>query len=216
MSLEIAREFVMKFGNSLEGNGEALLRTFLALLSQHRPVIRKKAIACIGHHTSAFGMNVWLPPGVLSLWLTDHQLHDLFSVLLENVNSPDTRRQKVIASIQALGIASYAVGSRAGKHVDPAMASIMALIQAATDEDVELLESCIRAVESYITRCPLFVQPYLEAVIDTCVKFLHFDPNYADDMSVSDDPDMQTEEEEEDMYNLHWSVLWTRWSCFQI
>ena len=48
MSLDIAREYVLKFGSSLEENGEPLLKICLDLLNEPRALTRKKAISCIG------------------------------------------------------------------------------------------------------------------------------------------------------------------------
>ena len=48
MSLDIAREYVLKFGSSLEENGEPLLKICLNLLNEPRTLTRKKAISCIG------------------------------------------------------------------------------------------------------------------------------------------------------------------------
>lgn len=139
----------------------------------------------------------------MSLFLTDHQLSELFEVLLGNMQQ---RSPQATASVQAIGVIAFVVGSRAGKHAAAAIPAILSLIQAATEEDVEPLESCIRAIESFVSRCPLFVHPYLERILEVCSHFLHFDPNYADDMDLSDDMDQPTEEDEDDML-VPWQPL---------
>ena len=138
-------------------------------------------------------------PGVLSLSLPDPKLHELFLLLLDNANRADARPQLLTSHIQAIGVVSYVVGNRVGLHVDAGVKSIMSLMSRASEEDVELLESCLHALESFISRSPLFTRSYIDTITDVCLKLLRFDPNYADDADDTEDEEMQTEDEEEDL-----------------
>lgn len=48
---------------------------------------------------------------------------------------------------------------------------------------------CVQAFESIIKRCPSEVSPYLKDIINLCVEFLEYDPNYSYDVDVSDSAD---------------------------
>lgn len=132
--------------------------------------------------------------------LKDPQLEELFGVLLGYVSNPEMPKQLIISAIQAIGITTCAVGTRAGKFVDTAVPLITMPIETATEEDIELLESCIRTLESFMSCCTRYVQPYLQILLDICIKYLHFDPNYADDGDDDENMDFPSEEEEEDPY----------------
>lgn len=108
----------------------------------------------------------------------------------------------VTSAVQTTGVICSAVSGRMGNHIDTAISKIMSLTTESTNEDIELVESCIRALESFISKCPLKTKTYLESVITLCLNFLRFDPNYSDDFDeMSGQDEMQIEEEEEDVYS---------------
>ena len=138
--------------------------------------------------------------GVLSVSLTDAKLNDLISELLEKLQSGGMNASLRASHVQAIGVTSYVVGNRVGSRVADAEPLLLSQIEGASDEDIELLESCIRAFESFVSRSPLFSRPFLDHIIDVCVKFLYFDPNYAADMDTSDDEESRSLDEEDDMF----------------
>ncbi|KAI0396864.1 TATA-binding protein interacting [Xylariaceae sp. FL0594] len=58
-------------------------------------------------------------------------------------------------------------------------------------ESVEVGEAALVALESFIASCGVQMRPYTDEAIAACVRFLKFNPNYADD----DDDDMDDDEE---------------------
>ncbi len=47
-------------------------------------------------------------------------------------------------------------------------------------------------------RSPHDVRPYLDAITPTCLRYLSYDPNYADDMDEDEEAAGSDEEDEED------------------
>mmetsp|Transcript_16278 Transcript_16278/g.23243 ORF Transcript_16278/g.23243 Transcript_16278/m.23243 type:complete len:1324 (-) Transcript_16278:475-4446(-) len=45
----------------------------------------------------------------------------------------------------------------------------------------ELRESCFSGFESFVNRCPVEIMPYLSSLIDACLAYMCFDPNYTYD-----------------------------------
>ena len=45
-------------------------------------------------------------------------------------------------------------------------------------EDDELREYCLQAFESFIRRCPKQITPHIHAIIQLCLEYVCYDPNY--------------------------------------
>eukprot|EP00210_Caulerpa_lentillifera_P004245 g4049.t1 len=187
-SLDITKDFIVKFGVLLEeSDSETLLQGLLDQLNKNRAVVRKKTILCIG---------------ALSVFSTTDQLDQLCKYLMQNLDDSSMSSPMVTSAVQTTGVICSAVSGRMGVHIDTAIAKIMSLATASTDDDIELVESCIRALESFISKCPLKTKTYLESIISLCLNFLRFDPNFSDDFDeMSEQDEMQIEEDDEDMYS---------------
>ncbi|CAG8499329.1 3773_t:CDS:10 [Diversispora eburnea] len=71
--------------------------------------------------------------------------------------------------------------------------------------DDELRENCLQTLESFVLRCPTEMTPNIDDIINICLVYLKYDPNYANDemeddgdAEMDEDEEMATEEEEED------------------
>ncbi len=58
----------------------------------------------------------------------------------------------------------------------------------------------IQAFESFVLRCPKEIGPHLDSIVNISLKFIKYDPNYADDGEDEDDK-MEEDEEEQDEYS---------------
>ena len=88
------------------------------------------------------------------------------------------------------------------------------------EEDDELKECCMQTLESLIRRCPKYVSPHLESIINICLKFLVHDPNYSydalededdvnmDSASIDDIEDGDEEDNESDDFTDDDDVSW--------
>jgi cullin-associated NEDD8-dissociated protein 1 len=59
----------------------------------------------------------------------------------------------------------------------------------------ELRESCFAGFESFITRCPLEIMPYLPQLINACLAYMCYDPNYTYDLDQEDAGDAMANDE---------------------
>lgn len=53
-----------------------------------------------------------------------------------------------------------------------------------------MLENCLQAFESFVLRCPKEIGPHVDGIVTIALKFIKYDPNYADEDD-DDDEDME-------------------------
>ncbi|PRW59351.1 cullin-associated NEDD8-dissociated 1 isoform B [Chlorella sorokiniana] len=175
-SLDILAELTARYG-SLLPDPEGLKKALLPELDESRAGVRKRAIQCLASLAAA------LQPASL-----DDLCDTVFTRLEGKGLKPDTAR----TYIQAVGGISKSVGYRFGKHLGRAVPLAIRYLRGAAEGDEELREYCLQALESFVQRSPQDARAQLGDILPTCLEFLRFDPNYADD-------DMDEEEEAEDM-----------------
>lgn len=175
-SLDIMAELTARYG-SLLPDPEGLKKALLPELDESRAGVRKRAIQCLASLAAA------LQPASL-----DDLCDTVFTRLEGKGLKPDTAR----TYIQAVGGISKSVGYRFGKHLGRAVPLAIRYLRGAAEGDEELREYCLQALESFVQRSPQDARAQLGEILPTCLEFLRFDPNYADD-------EMEEEEEAEDM-----------------
>jgi cullin-associated NEDD8-dissociated protein 1 len=63
---------------------------------------------------------------------------------------------------------------------------------------VNLSTLLLQALESFVLRSPHEVRPYLDTILATTLKYLSYDPNYADDMDADEDGDEDEDEADDE------------------
>ena len=69
----------------------------------------------------------------------------------------------------------------------------------------------LQALESFVLRSPHEVRPHLDTILATTLKYLSYDPNYADDMDADEDGDEDEDEADDEcvLGNSGLLGLWT-------
>jgi len=66
-------------------------------------------------------------------------------------------------------------------------------------QDEELVEYSLQAFESFVRRCPKQISVYIKQIMELCLKYISYDPNYNyDDESDDADEEMDAEDAEQD------------------
>lgn len=66
-------------------------------------------------------------------------------------------------------------------------------------QDEELVEYSLQAFESFVRRCPKQIAVYIKQIMELCLKYISYDPNYNyDDESDDAEEDMDAEDTEQD------------------
>jgi cullin-associated NEDD8-dissociated protein 1 len=85
---------------------------------------------------------------------------------------------------------SRQAGHRIGENLESIIPLIVYYSQC---KDEELVEYSLQAFESFVRRCPKEMLKYVKQIIDLCLKFITYDPNYNydDDNDMNDDDSME-------------------------
>ena len=182
--MQILDDLLRRFGSSLkEEEADACLNALFEELGSARAAARKRSIACIAS---------------LSATLSDKLLGQLVSTIVEKMNEPSCKLDLRRTYIQTVSSISRAGGYRIGKLLE--MVVPLVLQQCDTTKssgDAEMIESCLQAFESFVLRCPRDVASFQPTISSVALRFLSYDPNYADDDDDADDA-MDDDDDDED------------------
>ncbi|KAG1681345.1 hypothetical protein FOA52_007393 [Chlamydomonas sp. UWO 241] len=199
-SLDILTELLGRFG-ALVGalEHERVKATCLAFLADSKAPLRKRAM----HSLAA-----------LSAFMSDALLTGVVGTLLGQLRTKGLKADLVRSYVQAVGHVSRAVGYRFGKFLPEALPLVASHCDKAGEDDFELREYCLQALEGFVQRCASASRAHLDELTKTCLVYLKYDPNYADgdaddmeeDGGDGGDDDDEDEEEYSDDEDQSWKV----------
>jgi len=176
--LDILNDLLVRFGSELSNDYEKIQKVVMAQLLSPKSSSRKKAISCLSR---------------LSVLVSEKQFEKIMDLLLDKIDS-SKKADHIRTLISAVGAVCRAVGHRASRKISRIMPHVLEYVDHPDfTEDDELRESCFQTFEALILRCPKEVTPYLQSIIDFCLRFIKYDPNYAGDL---DEEAMDTGSEE--------------------
>lgn len=176
-ALDILSDLLSRFGDLLIPFHEVILEALVPQLGSARQAVRKRTIVALSF--------------LLTTCSTDAYNQVIVHLLtgLEKPQNPGTVR----TYIQCLASICRQAGHRMC-HIDRVM---QLLNQYSQRDDDEIREFCLQACEAFVQRCPEAIKPHIPSIVDLCLKYITYDPNYnyeADD----GEPGFQMETEEED------------------
>uniref|UniRef100_A0A4W4GM61 TATA-binding protein interacting (TIP20) domain-containing protein n=1 Tax=Electrophorus electricus TaxID=8005 RepID=A0A4W4GM61_ELEEL len=157
----------------------SILSCLLPQLTSARLAVRKRTIIALGHLVMSCGNLVFVD-------LIEH----LLAELSRNDSMSTTRTY-----IQCIAAISRQAGHRIGEYLEKI---IPLVVKFCNIDDDELREYCIQAFESFVRRCPKEVYPHVPTVINICLKYLTYDPNYNYDDEDEDENAMDADGVDED------------------
>eukprot|EP00944_MAST-04C_sp_MAST-4C-sp1_P000660 g660.t1 len=198
--LEVMKDLLNRFGVEMDSQHEGVMGLILNQLSSKKISICKRATACIGS---------------LAVVLADSLLNRLMVTLLQYISSPRDG-QSVRILIQTVGMISRTVGYRLGTHLPSIVPLFLSYLgqpeqeedEEEDDEKDELRENILHAFESFAMRCPQEVSPFRQELLDTCMKFIEYDPNYNYDDSDEEMEDYSDDEFSEGEYSDDDDTSW--------
>lgn len=70
--------------------------------------------------------------------------------------------------------------ARLGQHLSE-LVPIITGYAINADEDDELREICLQALESFVLRCPTEIGPFVDQISNLALEYIKYDPNIAED-----------------------------------
>ncbi|KAF1501880.1 Cullin-associated NEDD8-dissociated protein 1, partial [Eudyptula minor novaehollandiae] len=185
-ALDILSDMLSRLGGTLYSFHSSILNCLLPQLTSPRLAVRKRAIIALGHLVLTCSGNIFSE-------LTEH----LLAELKRNESTSTTRTY-----IQCVAGISREAGHRIGEHLEKI---IPLIVRYCNVEDDELREYCFQAFESFVRRificrdrCPKEIDPHIPNVMELCLKYITFDPNYNYDNEEEEEEEMMETENGED------------------
>ncbi|XP_076630987.1 cullin-associated and neddylation-dissociated 1 isoform X2 [Colletes latitarsis] len=179
-ALDIVADLLSRFGALLVAFHSIILAALLPQLSSPRQAVRKRTIVALSHLLTSSNNYLYNK-------LLDHLLEGLTTQTAKNV---------IRTYIQCIASICRQAGHRFGEQIERVMPLI---VQYSNEDDDELREYCLQAFESFVYRCPKEITPHINKIIEICLVYITYDPNYNyDDMSDSSDGEGVVMEIEED------------------
>ncbi|XP_076174550.1 cullin-associated and neddylation-dissociated 1 isoform X2 [Ptiloglossa arizonensis] len=208
-ALDIVADLLSRFGALLVAFHSVILSALLPQLSSPRQAVRKRTIVALSHLLTSSN-------NFLYNKLLDHLLERLTTQTTKNV---------IRTYIQCIASICRQAGHRFGEQIERVMPLI---VQYSNEDDDELREYCLQAFESFVYRCPKEITPHINKIIEICLIYITYDPNYNYDDDMNDSPggegvvmevEEDGEEDGEDEYSddddMSWKVRRAAAKCLE-
>lgn len=207
-ALEIVGDLLSRFGPVLALFHGPILTALLPLLSSQRQAVRKRTISALSNLVLSCCNSLYAR-------LLDHLYEGL------QAKTPDLQTHTYIQCVAAVCRQS---GHRFGEQINRFVPLIMDYIK---ENDDELREYCVQAFQAFVHRCPNETTEHIGRIIDLCLAYVKYDPNYNyDDDDDTDDGrrnpnqlDDDDDEEENDEYSddddMSWKVRRSAAKCLE-
>ncbi|KAK4402032.1 Cullin-associated NEDD8-dissociated protein 1 [Sesamum angolense] len=170
----------------LSDDHEVLLGSLLPQLNTNQASVRKKAVSCIASLASS---------------LSDDLLAKATVEVVQLLKTKSTKSEITRTNIQMIGALSRAVGYRFGPHLGDTVPILINYCNNASENDEELREYSLQALESFLLRCPRDISSYCDQILHLTLEFLSHDPNFTDNMEEDTDDESYAEEEDDESAN---------------
>ncbi|KAL0364961.1 UNVERIFIED_CONTAM: Cullin-associated NEDD8-dissociated protein 1 [Sesamum angustifolium] len=184
--LDILCDVLHKYGNLMASDHEVLLGSLLPQLNTNQASVRKKAVSCIASLASS---------------LSDDLLAKATVEVVQLLKTKSTKSEITRTNIQMIGALSRAVGYRFGPHLGDTVPILINYCNNASENDEELREYSLQALESFLLRCPRDISSYCDKILHLTLEFLSHDPNFTDNMEEDTDDESYAEEEDDESAN---------------
>ncbi|XP_076935987.1 cullin-associated NEDD8-dissociated protein 1-like [Bidens hawaiensis] len=184
--LDILCDILHKFGNLMTSDHEVLLGALLPQLHSNQASVRKKTVSCIASLASS---------------LSDDLLAKGTTEVVRVLQNKGTKSEMTRTNIQMIGALSRAVGYRFGPHLGDTVPILIQYCINASENDEELREYSLQALESFLLRCPRDIVSYCNEILHLTLEYLSYDPNFTDNMEEDTDDEVHDEEEDDDSAN---------------
>lgn len=204
-ALDILSDLLSRFGDLLIPFHEIILHALVPQLESSRQAVRKRTIVALSH---------------LLTTCSNEAYNQVIVHLLEGLDKP-ANDGTIRTYIQCLASICRQAGHRLCNHIDRVM---HLLNQYSQRDDDELREFCLQAFEAFVlVKQDDAIKPHIPAIVDLCLRYITYDPNYnyeADDgdgglsMETEEDEEVDSEEYSDDD-DMSWKVRRSAAKCLE-
>ncbi|CAH9109572.1 unnamed protein product [Cuscuta epithymum] len=194
--LDILCDVLHKYGTLVTSDHEVLLSALIPQLSSNQASVRKKTVSSLASLASS---------------LSDDLLAKVTAEVVKLLSNKRLKPEMTRTNIQMIGALSRAVGYRFGPHLADAVPVLINYCTTASENDEELREYSLQALESFLLRCHRDISSYCNEILHLTLEFLSYDPNFTDNMEEDTDDEIQEEDEDDesaDEYTDDEDVSW--------
>ncbi|XP_014472303.1 PREDICTED: cullin-associated NEDD8-dissociated protein 1 [Dinoponera quadriceps] len=208
-ALDIVADLLSRFGALLVSFHSTILNALSPQLSSPRQAVRKRTIVALSHLLTSSN---------------NYLYNKLLDQLLQGL-STQTTKNVIRTYIQCIASICRQAGHRFGEQIERVMPLI---VQYSNEDDDELREYCLQAFESFVYRCPKEITPHINKIIEICLIYITYDPNYNYDddmndfsdgegvvMEVEEDGEEDAEDEYSDDDDMSWKVRRAAAKCLE-
>jgi cullin-associated NEDD8-dissociated protein 1 len=196
-TLDILADILNHFGGNLVSFHPQIFSCLIIQLNSQRLAVRKRAILAISYLVASCNSVLF---------------GELLQVLLNELKKMQTNSLNK-TYIQCLSSICRQAGHRVGENLQNIIPLIVFYCQC---KDEELVEYSLQAFESFVRRCPKEITSYIKEIMNLCLKFISYDPNYnyddeedneSNDDNLMQQDDMDNDDDQED-YSDDDDVSW--------
>uniref|UniRef100_A0A0E0CGB8 TATA-binding protein interacting (TIP20) domain-containing protein n=1 Tax=Oryza meridionalis TaxID=40149 RepID=A0A0E0CGB8_9ORYZ len=184
--LDILGDVLHRVGNLITKDHDCMLTALLSQLSSNQASVTKKSISCIAS---------------LAACLSDDLLAKATFEVVQLLKNRSAKSEIARTNIQMIGALSRSVGYRFGPHLAEVVPLLINYCTSASENDEELHEYSLQALESFMLRCPRDISPYCESILNLALEYTSYDPNFTDSMEEDTDDEAQDEEDDDESAN---------------
>ncbi|KAK4792080.1 hypothetical protein SAY86_022515 [Trapa natans] len=181
--LDILCDILHKFSNLTAQDHERLLMALLSQLNSPQASVRKKTVACIASLASS---------------LSDDLLTRATTEVVQHLQNKSIKPEITRTNIQMVGSLSRAIGYRFGSYLGDTVPLLIDYCTSASENDEELREYSLQALESFLLRCPRDIVSYCDEILNLTLEYISYDPNFTDTMEEATDHENYEEEEDDE------------------
>lgn len=195
-TLEIFSDLLFRFGSVMSLYYNNIKEALMPQLNNSRSAVCKRAITCIAY---------------ITISCSDQLYDEILNHLLSELQKTEINNTKIYVNCITV------VCKHSGSRMDPYLKSILEFaFEFVNSNDDDLKEACFQIFDIFVRRCPKEVSQYIQQIVNLCLKYISYDPNYNYDDDENDDEDMemdndldddnQSEEDFSDDDDMSWKV----------
>ncbi|KOS16995.1 Cullin-associated NEDD8-dissociated protein 1 [Escovopsis weberi] len=206
-AIDVLIEVIRCFGPLLQQlELESIEEVVLQILESTKgtPNVKRRAVVAIS---------------MIAVYLSDANLEEVVNHVATGLTRSTATLNNARLYISIMGSMARSIPARLGPYLSKAVPSVLQVLSDAElqkhlervseGDDVgpefnELRETALVALEAFLASCPQEMKAFTNEAISSCIRYLKYDPNYAndedDEMSVDDDEDQDDEFEDDDEF----------------